>query len=215
MDGTFSELEPLQVLGELADESARALGSMDRPLFVPCDGTTGWAWVGLGGDGAPATHELAAVLAKAPAPVSMAVGAVSRGVDGFRRTHRQALSAQTVAVTAGSTGSRLTSFSDVAPIALMCPDVDSLRAWVGETLGPLAVMSERNRGLRETARVFLDSGGSFTAAADQLFLHRNTVQYRVRQAEEVRGRPFADNRFEVELALLACHWLGAAVLQQA
>jgi DNA-binding PucR family transcriptional regulator len=110
---------------------------------------------------------------------------------------------------------RLTPFSDVAPIALMCADVDALRAWVAESLGPLAVTSERNDGLRETARVFLLSGGSFTAAADQLFLHRNTVQYRIRQAEELRGRPFADGRLDVELALLACHWLGSAVLQPA
>ena len=129
-------------------------------------------------------------------------------MDGFRRTHRQALGAHAVAVTAGTGRIRLTPFSDVAPIALMCADVDSLRAWVAETLGPLAVASERNDGLRETARVFLHSGGSFTATADQLFLHRNTVQYRIRQAEELRGRPFSDGRLDAELALLACHWLG-------
>jgi DNA-binding PucR family transcriptional regulator len=120
-----------------------------------------------------------------------------------------------VALAAGPGRMRLTPFSDVAPIALMCADLDSLRAWVVETLGPLAVTSERNDGLRETARVFLHSGGSFTATADQLFLHRNTVQYRIRQAEELRGRPFADGRLDVELSLLACHWLGSAVLQPA
>jgi len=79
----------------------------------------------------------------------------------------------------------------------------------------IALTSERNDGLRDTARVFLQSGGSYTATADQLFLHRNTVQYRIRQAEELRGRPFADGRLDVELALLACHWLGPAVLQPA
>jgi DNA-binding PucR family transcriptional regulator len=97
----------------------------------------------------------------------------------------------------------------------MCGDVDALRAWMAETLGPLASMSERNDGLRETARVFLEAGGSYTAAADQLFLHRNTVQYRIRQAEELRGRPFSEGRLDVELALLAWHWLGEAVLQTA
>jgi DNA-binding PucR family transcriptional regulator len=70
-------------------------------------------------------------------------------------------------------------------------------------------------GNAETARVFLHSGGSFTATADQLFLHRNTVQYRIRQAEDMRGRPFGDDRLDVELALLACHWLGPAVMQSA
>jgi len=31
----------------------------------------------------------------------------------------------------------------------------------------------------------------------------------------VRGRPVAPDRLEVELASLACRWLGAAVLQPA
>jgi len=77
------------------------------------------------------------------------------------------------------------------------------------------VASERNDGLRETARVFLESSGSFTATAERLFLHRNTVQYRIRQAEELRGRPFSDGRLDVELALAACHVLGPPVLQTA
>ena len=135
IDGHLTDLDPLRVLGELAEASARAVGSADRPLFVLCDDTTAWAWLALASDGAPALSELAAVAAKAPAPASMAVGAAGRGVDGFRRTHRQALSAHAVAVTAGAGRMRLTPFSEVAPIALMCADVDSLRAWVGETLG--------------------------------------------------------------------------------
>ena len=95
---------------------------------------------------------------------------------------------------------------------MMCADLDSARAWVAETLGPLADASERNEGLRETARVFLRTGGSYAATADALFLHRNSVQYRIRQAEELRGRPFTEARLDVELALLACHWLGPPIL---
>ncbi len=90
--------------------------------------------------------------------------------------------------------------------------LDSARAWVAETLGPLAAASERNEGLRETARVFLRTGGNYAATASALILHRNSVQYRVRQAEEQRGRPFAEACLDVELALLECHWLGPAIL---
>ena len=114
---------------------------------------------------------------------------------------------------AGADGARFTPFADVAPIAMMSADLDSARAWVAETLGPLADASERNAGLREPARVFLRNGGSYSATADELFLHRNSVQYRVRQAEELRGRPFNDGRLDVELALLACHWLGPAIMR--
>jgi DNA-binding PucR family transcriptional regulator len=107
----------------------------------------------------------------------------------------------------------VTYFIDVAPVAMMCSDIESAREWVSETLGPLAIDSDRNTRLRETARVFLQTGGSYRTTADQLFLHRNTAQYRVRKAEELRGRPLREGRLDVELALLACQWLGNAVLQ--
>jgi DNA-binding PucR family transcriptional regulator len=86
---------------------------------------------------------------------------------------------------------------------------------VAETLGPLAIDDERHARLRETARVFFATGGSYMATAEKLHLHRNTAQYRVRQAEAMRGRPFREERLDVELALLACHWLGQAVLRSA
>jgi len=41
----------------------------------------------------------------------------------------------------------------------------------------------------------------------------DTVKYRVTQAVARRGRPI-DDRVDVELALLICHWYGAAVLQR-
>ena len=59
--------------------------------------------------------------------------------------------------------------------------------------------------------VFLSTGSSYQEAAERLSLHKNTVFYRVRKAQEVRGRKVAEDRFVVELALLACHWLGPAV----
>ena len=68
--------------------------------------------------------------------------------------------------------------------------------------------------LRETARAFLVTGGSHTAAAEMLHLHKNTVQYRVQRVEELLGRPLRESRLEVELALLACHWMGESVLAQ-
>ena len=53
------------------------------------------------------------------------------------------------------------------------------------------------------------------ATAERLTLHKNSVQYRVRKAEESLGRPIGEDRLSVELALLASQWLGAAVLRQA
>jgi PucR C-terminal helix-turn-helix domain/GGDEF-like domain len=211
-DRTGVDANPLRAMAELTNRLASTAGCSTDPLFVPCDDTSAWAWLPTTPTQPPLAADLADVVAKDGAPVAVATGSPAKGVDGFRRTHRQAVAAQAVALAAGPDGARFTPFTDVAPIAMMCADLDSARAWIAETLGQLADATERNEGLRETARIFMRTGGSYAATADELFLHRNSVQYRVRQAEELRGRPFNDGRLDVELALLACHWLGPAIL---
>jgi DNA-binding PucR family transcriptional regulator len=136
-------------------------------------------------------------------------------VAGFRRTHQQALSAQAVALSAGPAAPPVTSFAEVAPLALMSGSLELLRAWVAETLGPLADDDDHNARLRDTLRVFLQENGSYKTTAERLTLHKNTVQYRVRKAEESLHHPIVQDRLRTELALLAAQWLGPAVLRPA
>jgi DNA-binding PucR family transcriptional regulator len=67
--------------------------------------------------------------------------------------------------------------------------------------------------LRETLRMYLACGASYKVAAEELNMHFNSVKYRVGRAVARRGREIGSDRLEVELALLACHWYGPAVLQ--
>jgi DNA-binding PucR family transcriptional regulator len=97
----------------------------------------------------------------------------------------------------------------------MSGSIGLARAWVIETLGGLAADDGHSATLRDTLRVFLHENGSFKATAERLVLHKNTVQYRIRKAEESLGHPVGENRLQVELALLASQWLGAAVLRPA
>jgi DNA-binding PucR family transcriptional regulator len=83
------------------------------------------------------------------------------------------------------------------------------------TLADLAADDEQHARLRETLLVFLQSGDSYQTTAERLILPKNTVQYRIRQAEESLGRPVGDDRGDVELALRASHWLGSSVLRPA
>jgi DNA-binding PucR family transcriptional regulator len=92
---------------------------------------------------------------------------------------------------------------------------DLLRAWVRSTLAGLATDDEHHARLRDTLLVFLQMGGSYKATAERLTVHKNTVQYRLRRAEESLGRPVGENQHDVELALRASHWLGSSVLQPA
>ena len=103
--------------------------------------------------------------------------------------------------------------NSVAPVAMMLGSADLLRGWVRSTLAGLATDDEHHARLRDTLLVFLQTGGSYKAIAERLVLHKNSVQYRIRKAEESLGRPAAENRHDVELALQASRWLGPSVLQ--
>lgn len=184
----------------------------NAPLFVPVDESSACVWLPLGSRITYDRNRLAAALANTP-EIFASVGEPASALTGFRRTHQQALSAAVVAHVSAVPREQLTPYIEIAPIAALASDLDSARAWVWETLGALAIDDERHAELRETARVYFAAGGSYTATAERLHLHRNTAQYRVRRAEEMRGRPFREERLDVELALLACHWFGRAVLR--
>ena len=181
------------------------------PVFVPRDESSAWAWLPLGARG---TFDPAAT-AGVEADVRFAFGDAAKGPAGFRLTHRQALAAQAVALAAGPHIQRTVAFGEVAPIAMMLGSAELLRAWVLGTLAGLATDDEHHARLRETLLIFLRTGGSYKTTAEQLMMHKNTVQYRIRKARESLGRPVGENRYEVELALQASHWLGSSVLQPA
>jgi hypothetical protein len=181
------------------------------PVFLPRDESSAWAWLPLGIRDMFDSAE--AGTAGLDADIHFAFGDAAKGTTGFRITHQQAIAAQAVALAAGSAAPRAVTFSQVAPVAMMLTSKELLRPWVLSTLAGLATDDEHHARLRETLLVFLRSGGSYKATAQQLMLHKNTVQYRIRKAEESLGRPVGDNRHDVELALQASHWLGAYVLR--
>jgi hypothetical protein len=183
------------------------------PVFLPRDESTAWAWLPLGLR--DTFDSAAASAAGVDADIHFAFGNAAKGAAGFRITHQQAIAAQAVALAAGPPAPRAVMFSEVAPVAMMLGSKEMLRAWVLSTLAGLATDDEHNARLRDTLLAFLRSGGSYKTTAEQLMMHKNTVQYRIRKAEESLGRPVSDNRQDVELALEASHWLGSYVLQTA
>ena len=96
---------------------------------------------------------------------------------------------------------------------MLATDIEGTRRLVEKALGALAADTESAERLRSTLLTFLGEKGSYTATAERVHLHKNTVKYRVDKAVEERGRPLDDERLELELALIACRWLGAEVLR--
>ncbi|MFD3583591.1 PucR family transcriptional regulator [Streptomyces sp. NPDC058683] len=199
-------------LHRITDEIAQRLNCTSRPLFVPRDAMVSWSWLPLGAHSDVPWQEVSDVLERGDPSLHICAGSVGYGIEGFRITHRQALRAQELAAVADPVP-RFTEFSTVAPIALMATNIDDIRAWVWGILGPLAVDDENSARLRETAQIFLDSGCSYTATAASQILHKNTVQYRIRKAEEMIGHPVQSEHTDLEIALRAVRYLGSALLR--
>ncbi|HEX9352461.1 MAG TPA: hypothetical protein VF933_01375 [Streptosporangiaceae bacterium] len=87
-----------EALGRLEHAIAEAAAEADcdgRPMFVPQDESSAWAWLPLGGHHSFAAGAVSPGTAGVTAKIRLAFGAPASGVPGFRRTHRQALSART------------------------------------------------------------------------------------------------------------------------
>ncbi|HET6167344.1 MAG TPA: helix-turn-helix domain-containing protein [Marmoricola sp.] len=210
-DGSTVELRRLEALLAAV---AGALGA-GTPLFIPQDHSVGWGWIPLGRSNPDVDVSLVRRLVDdAGSALRVAVGTPASAGPGFRSTHLEAQRAHLVATIAADRALAVTTYADpgVRAAALLAGNVDLTRDLVRSALGPLAADDEGAERLRETLLAFLTEKGSYVATADVVHLHKNTVKYRVDKAVEARGRPLDDDRFNLELALIACRWLGRAVL---
>ncbi len=150
--------------------------------------------------------------------VSVAAGSPAHGVEGFVRSHNEALVARRVAQLGGTRagffipemnnstrvpgrGAACVAYPDLALDALLTADVEAARRFAERELGPLAGEDDSSRRLACTLAIFLEEGASFVRAARRLGVHTNTVTYRVRRAEELLGHSVAERRLELRVAL--------------
>lgn len=196
-----------------AQEFAAFVGAVDDPLFVASDRATGWFWAPMG-KRADIRADLDAFAAQGTGQIALAVGTPGQGIQGFRESHAQAQRAYSVAVAAAERSPSVTSYSTpgVSTVSHLLGDLPATRAWMRQQLGGLAADNDNAERLRETVGVYLANNMSNTATGKLMHLHYNSVKYRIKRAEELRGEPLAHDRLGLELALLACRWLGAAAL---
>jgi purine catabolism regulator len=59
----------------------------------------------------------------------------------------------------------------------------------------------RTLELRNTLKTYLESNCSITETSNKMFIHRNTVKYRIQQCEDILERPISDSDFIFQLQL--------------
>jgi sugar diacid utilization regulator len=139
-------------------------------------------------DGRDAAARITDLVRRRFPAVGFAFGA-STAVAGpmeFRRAEVQARRALSVAQRLGAVGEVTTHESlGVHRMLLHVPD-EELRAFADDVLGELAAHDVAQRSaLLETLAAFLGANGNFRRAGDELFVHVNTVSYRIKRIEEI------------------------------
>jgi DNA-binding PucR family transcriptional regulator len=85
-------------------------------------------------------------------------------------------------------------------LAAVPPSV--LRSFRERMLGPLLAYDAGHRAdLLPTLREFLACSGSWNACAAKMYLHVNTVRYRMRRIEELTGRNLSSLEDQVDFFL--------------
>ncbi len=183
-------------LGEVAS-LAGGEGTLAHPLGLLAVA----AWFGSQAGFDPKALKASRFDPKVAPGVRLALGEPASGIDGFRRTHAEATEARRVATMARRPAGSVTRYGQVTLSALTTGDLPRAREFVARELGPLAGDDDVSLRLAGTLRAYLDEQTSRSRTAKRLGIHENTVSYRVRQAEELLGRPIDERSLELRVAL--------------
>ncbi|MGB8405221.1 MAG: helix-turn-helix domain-containing protein, partial [Mycobacterium sp.] len=183
-------------VGEAIGQAGRG-----RALIVVASTATRWVWV----PGPVEVDALAPAAARSP-EVRIAIGSVGDGVDGFRRSHFDAITTQQMMARLHSP-QQIAEYTDIELVALLTADADRAAAFVKRILGDLEAADPE---LHTAVRVFVHEQCNVSRAAGKLYTHRNTLLRRLARAEELLPRPLSDCSIEVGVALDVLYWRGAA-----
>lgn len=190
-DSDVAELE--EAGRDLADRTA----ATDALRLVASAGTV---WVWLASPALDRVHGLAV-----PEHLRVAVGSEAAGVDGFRRSHIDALSTQRMLARLQSP-EKLATFDEVEVVLALTENLELADAFVRRTLGRLASSS---REMRETVLAYVREGENAQRTAARLYAHRNTVLRRLERADQLLPRPLRANAVNVAVALEVLRWRGS------
>lgn len=186
--------------GAGAERAVRVLSNgLGRQLLAVSFGErTVWAW--LGGHRRLAIADIEHLLSTngIAGGVTLAVGELRRGIDGWRQTHREAQAALPVAL---HRGQMLTRCADVPLEAALLQHELLAGLLVKNYLSPLSGQKDGGAVLRETLRAYFAKECNAAKAGIALCVDRHTVGRRLHMIEEALGRLIPTCRTELEVAL--------------
>ena len=164
-------------------------------LVVKASAATRWVWMTTD-DSLPFESLLKAI--GGIEDVQLALGGTASGMDGFRRTHADAVAAQRVLVRLAAPR-RVTRYADLRLVDLLTSDAARAEAFVVDTLGDLAAA---DASLRRALLSYIQSGFNASKIAAELYVHRNTVERWLTRANGMLATKVEEAPVEVAAALM-------------
>ena len=126
-------------------------------------------------------------------------------VKGITELNRSCLRAQTAMRMAIYRRVPYVRFEDMGiyQILFSVKDTEVLHAYADNLLGPIEDEREQKQGYLELLQAYIDHDRSLEQTAAALYLHRNTVNYRLQKLRELLGSPLktVEDLFPYQLAL--------------
>ncbi len=134
--------------------------------------------------------------------VAVAFGRPGRGVAGIMSSYREARVALEVARRLRYSG--VSGYGELrvsAVLSQVAQDTEGI-AFAREVFAPLHGPGERTEDLESVLIAYIESGGNVNAAARTLYMHRNTVLYKLDKVSRLLGMDLrsAENQFTIWLA---------------
>lgn len=103
-------------------------------------------------------------------------------------------------------GNQIVEFNSLGVFQLLCEleDIPTVHRFAEQIIGPLAEYDRQHRGsLVKTIDAYFGHHGNVSQTAESLFVHRNTLLYRIERIQELTGQDLnnADMRLALHLAL--------------
>ena len=190
-----ANLSHLDLAVELLLQTVRGKPS----LSVLASEDTRWVWLPAADN--PDFSRVAAAITRLPG-VRIAIGSTAIGVEGFRRSHLDAVTTQGLMTKAGPS-QQIATFSDVQFIALITTDPEQVNRFIKHTLGDFQYADPE---LQRTVQIYIEEQCNASQAAARLFTHRNTLMRRLTQARDLLPQPLEKATVHIALALEALHW---------
>jgi DNA-binding PucR family transcriptional regulator len=191
-----------QVSGERLEHAAEQLLHVTgAPKRLTVLATRASLWLWLPAAEVPRVQDLETAMAPLSG-IRVALGRVRRDLDGFRRSHLEAISVQQMMARLG-TARKVGSFMDVQLVAMLGLDVGRADEFIADTLGELASAGSE---LQTTLRTYLEAQCNAAKTAENLYTHRNTVVRRLSRCDELLPRTLGENPIAVGAALQLMSW---------